>query len=147
MPSFHEDDEEDPTSYALSDLENGQHSSSRLLNTEEDSDTETYNGPHSRETRTPTWIEGHQPPRPYTIVPIGGSIQSIFADKLKELLPESWQRVLLALIFFAIWFFSFVLVIHTGYARDLDRVRLSCTSSLWYSSLSLSDPMYTDFFV
>lgn len=146
MPPFNANDEDDPTSYPLDDLENGKHEHERLLNTGDDSDAETCIGRDSGEKsvslgasvtekvlgiRLSTWIKGPEPPRPYKIAPIGGSIQNIFVDRLEAWLPKSRQRGLLALAFVTIWFFSFVLAIHIGYSRDGDRVRLSCTSSLW----------------
>ncbi|TLD34379.1 putative lccl domain containing protein [Venturia nashicola] len=144
MPGLHDDDEEDYSSYALSDLENGQHE--RLLNTGGDSDTDNYSSSDPGEKSVPSgspltekilgirlsaWINGPQPPRPHKINPIGGPIQTVFADSLKRWVPGTLQRALLALAFILIWFLSFILVIHIGYSRDGARVRLDCTSSLW----------------
>lgn len=145
-----DDDEDNPESYTLRDLEDGQHSS--LLNDSARSpsasshitsrvDVPTSLGVSLAEKmlggRLSAWIQGPRPPRPYTITPIGGSVQLLGLRRLRTSFPQPRYRELGSLAFFAIWFLSFILVVHTGNSTEVDRTRLSCISRLWYALLYL----------
>jgi hypothetical protein len=142
MPHLHGD----PQSHPLMDLENGRRSRART-----DDDMRSEGASSGRSTplaamhlpgaslaarvfgaRLSEWMQGPQPPRPYIIVPFGGSIQLVCLKRINTWFPQGRQRGLLAIAFFAFWLLSFVLVIHNGSSTDLDRTRLSCVSRFWY---------------
>jgi hypothetical protein len=148
MPHF----DDDPRSYPLRVLENGQHS--RLPTDDLRSDTASSGRSSPVEaapstgalltekmlgTRLSGWVKGPRPPRPYIIVPVGGSTQVLCLKNLKIWLPQRRQRELAAVAFFAVWLLSFVLVIHNGTSADGDRTRLSCISRFWYGPFAVYD--------
>jgi hypothetical protein len=141
----------DPQSHPLMDLENRRHSE---VSTDDDMRWDAASSGRSTPVeatafpgaslpakifgaRLSEWVQGPRPPRPYIIVPLGGSIQVICLKRLKRWLPQRRQRDLLAVAFFAAWLFSFILVIHNGSSTDVDRTRLSCISRFWYAPFSV----------
>lgn len=135
---------DEPRSYPLRDLENGRHSRLPTEDLRSDSASSGRSTPVEMSPfagasliekmlapRLLAWIQGPQPPRPYIIVPLGGSLQVICLKRLRTWLPQRRQRELAAVAFFAVWLLSFVLVIHSGNSTDGDRTRLSCISRLW----------------
>ncbi|KAF2430093.1 hypothetical protein EJ08DRAFT_589721 [Tothia fuscella] len=80
------------------------------------------------------WLRGPRIPRPYIIVPLGGSSQLICLQKFRTWFPQRQQRTLVGVAFFLIWILSFTLIAYNASSTDADSSRLACISRFWPST-------------
>ena len=82
------------------------------------------------------WARGPQPPRPYAITPVLPAVQTAPLRYLDRFFPKRKQKVYLLVLHYALWLFSFVLLLRQsafsteveGYGAPLT---LSCEATLW----------------
>jgi hypothetical protein len=139
-----------PSSYPLRDLENGPRRRDSNDGTSSATSTSTPSSPVEHTAfvyesylvkgprwRLLEWANGPQPPRPYILVPFGGSIQLVPIKTLHTWLPRHRDRLWVMFAFYALWLLLFVWIIHAGNGDRADSPqRLSCISRLW-SAISL----------
>ncbi|KAF1969368.1 hypothetical protein BU23DRAFT_557682 [Bimuria novae-zelandiae CBS 107.79] len=85
---------------------------------------------------TKSWVEGPQPPRPWSIRPLFPTVQRAPLQLLDRYFPKRKHKVTLLIVFYVAWFLSFSLVLHrSAFTADIpghgSPVNIRCTDRLW----------------
>jgi hypothetical protein len=83
--------------------------------------------------RVKSWVIGPRPPRPYVIVPLGGSMQLVPLNMLHKWLPRCRYRICLLLAFYVLWLALLIWIVHSGSTENVTGSvqTLSCISGFW----------------
>ncbi|KAK4111622.1 hypothetical protein N656DRAFT_790253 [Canariomyces notabilis] len=87
----------------------------------------------------PRWLAflyGPDPPKIYSLKPIFPAVQELPVKWLERALPQSWQRVILLILFLVAWALSLAvpLILSKGAARDASGTvirHIDCIDTLW----------------